>query len=196
MRAIPGLTVFRPGDANETAAAWRLALERSGPSAFALTRQNLVTLDPADVGDGVAHGGYTLKDADGGQPQVILLATGSEVQLAMAARTTLSAQGVATRVVSMPSWELWNEQSPAYRADVLPCDVPKLVIEAGCTQGWRGIIGDNGDIIGIDRFGESAPGDVVMEKFGFNVENVIAKATALVTGKRVQVEMNDRAAAS
>ncbi len=179
LRAIPNFTVFRPADANETLQAWKLAVQRSGPSAFALSRQNLAILPQIDnVTAGVARGGYVLADADG-PPDVILVATGSEVHLALAAQTELAASGVNARVVSMPSWELWKEQDDAYRAGVLPADVPKLAVEAGITTGWRDVLGAEADVIGIDRFGASAPGDVLMEKFGFTTDNVIARALAL-----------------
>jgi transketolase len=183
LRLIPRFTLFRPADANETAAAWKLSLERPGPSAFALTRQNLPVLaDQHRVAEGVRRGGYVLSEAPGGTPSVVLLATGSEVSLALEAREKLAGRGVEARVVSMPSWEVWREQDADYRGDVLPAGTPVLVVEAGATHGWRDIIGDNGTVIGLDRFGESAPGPVAMEKLGFNVENVVTHAERLASG--------------
>ncbi|MFQ5811228.1 MAG: transketolase C-terminal domain-containing protein, partial [Armatimonadota bacterium] len=181
LRAIPGLTLLRPADANETAAAWRVAIERSGPVAFALTRQKLPVLDADkyDVADGVPRGAYILAEAEAERPDVILIATGSEVHLALAAQGELAAKGVQARVVSMPSWELFDEQPAEYREHVLPPGAPKLAIEAGAARGWGDHVGLDGDVIGLDRFGASAPGDVVMEQLGFSVENVVARALAL-----------------
>ena len=189
LRSIPGLTVFRPADANETAASWRVALARKSPSAFALTRQNLPILDAGKVGDGVAHGAYVLEGAEE-EAHVIFVATGSEVALAIQARDELKSTGVDARVVSMPSLEIFKEQTPDYRASVLPCEVPKVVIEAGSTFGWRDVIGDNGTVIGIDHFGESAPADELMEKFGFNVANVVEKARAAINRAPRALEPN------
>ena len=182
LRAIPGLTVLRPADANETAAALRLALERAEPAALILTRQKLPVLDPAryPVTEGVARGGYILAEAEQGSPEIILLGTGSEVHLVMAARDALREQGVRARVVSMPSWEVWEEQPEAYRQQVLPDDVPKLAVEAGITQGWRDYVGDTGAVIGLDRFGASGPGAEVYKKLGFYVEHVVERALALI----------------
>ena len=176
LRAIPGLTVFRPADANETAAAWTTALGLTGPRAFALSRQALPILEiGADVmRKGVAKGAYVVAHADGKKkPDVVLIATGSEVHLALEARGALAYRGIAARVVSMPSWELFRAQSPRYRNSVLPKSARKVAIEAGVTLGWREWVGDKGGVIGLDRFGASAPGPVVMEKLGFNVENVV-----------------------
>jgi len=184
LRLIPNLTVFRPADANETAIAWRLAIERPGPAALALSRQKLPTLDPEQypVREGALRGAYVLAEATGGRPRVIIIATGSEVALALEAREALQADGIATRVVSMPCWEIFAEQPEAYRAEVLPPDIPKLAVEAGATLGWERWVGDGGDVIGIDRFGASAPGDTVMDKLGFNVPNVVARARRLANG--------------
>jgi transketolase len=185
MRAIPRFTSFRPADANETAASWRVALQRRGPSAFALSRQNLPVLgDAATIESGVARGAYVLSEAEGGGPDVVLLGTGSEVHLALSAQTALGDRDINARVVSMPSWELWLEQDEDYREGVLPSAVPVLAIEAGVGLGWREIVGDNGAIIGMGRFGESAPGEVVMSKLGFNLDNVVAQATELAGRKR------------
>jgi transketolase len=180
LRAIPGLTDFRPADANETAAAWRLALERTGPSFFALTRQDLPVIDPAanDTYAGVSKGAYVLEDAP--NPQVILIGTGSEVWPAVEAAKLLAAEGIAARVVSFPSWKLFEEQSAEYKASVLPAGVPKLAVEAGATLGWWKYVGQNGAVIGIDRFGASAPGPIVLANFGFTAENVAAKAKTLL----------------
>ena len=180
LRAVPGMTDFRPADANETAAAWRLALERTGPSFFALTRQDVPVIDPAthDVYAGVSKGAYVLGDT--ASPQVILIGTGSEVWPAVEAAKLLAAEGVAARVVSFPSWKLFEEQTPEYRASVLPAAVPKLAVEAGATLGWWKYVGQDGDVIGLDRFGASAPGAKVMAELGFTAENVAARAKALV----------------
>ena len=180
LRAVPNLTDFRPADANETAAAWRLALERTGPSFFALTRQDLPVIDPTahDVYAGVSKGAYILEDA--AKPQVILIGTGSEVWPCVEARKLLEADGIAARVVSFPSWEIFDEQSAAYKASVLPAGVPKLAVEAGSPLGWWKYVGQDGDIIGLDRFGASAPGPKAMAELGFSAENVAAKAKALV----------------
>ncbi len=181
LRAMPNMTVIRPADANETAEAWRVAIARRGPVAMALTRQNLPVLDPAKfpVREGVKRGAYVLAEAEGMAPDIVLIASGSEVQLALAARDKLAADKVWARVVSMPSWELFDEQPPEYRAEVLPPRVPKLAIEAGATLGWCKYVGENGSAIGVDRFGASAPGKVVLEKLGFNVDNVVTHAIKL-----------------
>jgi transketolase len=189
LRAIPHLTVIRPADANETVAAWRVALEhRKGPVALLLTRQKLPVLDRAVLAsaDGLARGAYVLADADGGRPKarssaVILIATGSEVQVALAAQTRLAGQGVRTRVVSMPSWELFERQPQSYRDEVLPPEVTaRLAIEAGVPLGWHRYIGDRGDVIGIEGFGASAPYKVLWEKYGFTAENVAARALEML----------------
>jgi transketolase len=176
LRAIPGLTVFRPADANETAAAWVTALSLKGPRAFALSRQALPILEVgADVmRKGVARGAYVVAEAEGGQkPDVVLIATGSEVHLALEARGALAYRGIATRVVSMPSWELFRAQTPRYRHTILPKTARKVAIEAGATLGWHEWVGEKGAVIGLDRFGASAPAAVAMEKLGFNVANVV-----------------------
>jgi transketolase len=184
LRAMPQLTVIRPADANETTVAWRVALtHQHGPVALALTRQNLPIFDRARMAaaDGLEQGAYVLLDAESGRPDMILIASGSEVALAVEAHTQLTQQGVQARVVSMPSWELFEVQPQAYREMVLPPSVRKrLAIEAGVPQGWRDYVGSEGDIIGLTRFGASAPGPVVMEKLGFNVTNVVARALKLL----------------
>ncbi len=180
LRAVPDLTDFRPADANETAAAWRIALERTGPSFFALSRQDLPVIDPAthDVYAGVSKGAYVLEDAS--NPQVVLIGTGSEVSTCVEAAKLLSTEGIRARVVSFPSWEIFDEQTAEYKAGVLPAGVPKLAVEAGAPLGWWKYVGQGGDVIGLDRFGASAPGPTVMEKLGFSAENVAARAKALV----------------
>jgi transketolase len=182
LRAMPNMTVMRPADANETAEAWRIAIQRQKPMCMALTRQKLPVLDAQryPIRQGVAKGGYVLAEAEGGKPQIVLIATGSEVQLALGAREELGKETIAACVVSMPCWELFDEQPADYRQQVLPKDVPKLAIEAGATLGWCRYVGDSGGVIGIDRFGASAPGNVAMEKLGFNVPNVVEHARKLV----------------
>jgi transketolase len=169
LRTIPGLVVMRPADANETAAAWRIAVERTtGPTALLLSRQGLPVLEEASEfgADGVARGAYVLINEEGGAPQIVLIATGGEVSLALDARAELAMRGIPARVVSMPSWELFREQSAEYRRSVLPEGTPRLAIEAGVTLGWGEIVGDGGAVIGIDRFGASAPGAEVAERLG------------------------------
>ncbi|MEO7324782.1 MAG: transketolase [Dokdonella sp.] len=184
LRAIPGLTLIRPADANETAVAWRIALEsRSRPVLLALTRQAVPTLDRTRLAsaDGVRKGAYMLSDADGAAPQLILIASGSEVGLILAASERLRGEGIPVRCVSMPSWNLFDAQTPAYRELVLPVNVrARLAVEAGSTQGWHRYVGDAGDVIGIDRFGASAPGDVVLREYGFTVDHVCERARALL----------------
>jgi transketolase len=179
-RAIPGLTDFRPADANETAAAWKLALERKGPSFFALSRQDLPVIDPAahDVFAGVSMGAYVLEDV--AKPQVVLIATGSEVWPCVEAAKLLEAEGIVARVVSFPSWKLFEEQSAEYKSSILPAGVPRLAVEAGATIGWWKYVGQDGDVIGLDRFGASAPGPKVLAELGFSAENVAARARKLV----------------
>jgi transketolase len=180
LRAVPGMTDFRPADANETAAAWRLALERKGPSFFALTRQNVPVFDSAahDFYAGVGKGAYVLQDA--ADPQVVLIGAGSEVWPVLDAAKLLASDGIRARVVSFPSWKIFEEQSAEYKASVLPAGVPRLAVEAGATQGWWKYVGLDGDVIGLDRFGASAPGPKVMAELGFSAENVAARAKKLV----------------
>jgi len=187
LRAIPNLTVIRPADATETAEAWRVALQTKGPVALALSRQSLPVLDRTKLTptDGVARGAYVLADADGGPPEIILMATGSEVHLALDAREQLAQQGVRARVVSTPSWELFEEQPQSYIDEVLPPEIiARVAIEAGVPQGWCRYVGEKGDVIGLSRFGASALGKVVMEKLGFSVENVVARALSAVNRRR------------
>jgi len=182
LRAVPNMWVFRPADANEVAESWKLMLQRTGgPSAIALSRQNLPIYDRTKYGSasGTSQGAYILVDTDM-TPDVVLIATGSEVSLAFEAAEALSGEGISARVVSMPCMELFNHQPEDYRSRVLPPDVPKLAIEAGVSFGWHKYILPGGDTVTIDHFGASAPGKIVMEKFGFSVENVVTKAKALV----------------
>ncbi len=180
LRAVPNLTDFRPADANETAAVWRLALERKGPAFFAFSRQDLPVIDPSgrDLYAAVSKGAYILEDPP--NPQVVLIGTGSELWPAVEAAKLLAGEGIHARVVSFPSWKLFEEQSPEYKASVLPANVPKLAVEAGATLGWWKYVGQDGAVIGLDRFGASAPGAKVLAELGFTAENVAAKARALV----------------
>ncbi|WP_019936738.1 transketolase [Bordetella sp. FB-8] len=184
LRSVPGLHVMRPADANETAQAWRLALEtKDRPTALVLTRQDVPTFDRTRfaAADGLRRGGYVLADAPGGEPALILIATGSEVALAMAAREQLLARHIAVRVVSLPCWTLFDAQEQAYRDAVLPASVgARLAIEAGVAQGWHRYIGDRGGVLGIDGYGASAPADVLLREYGFTVDNVCARALALL----------------
>lgn len=193
LRAIPGLNVVRPGDANETTYAWRTILERDssehsshfsvsemphqdGPSALALTRQNLPILEGTSY-EGVSKGGYILAEASTGTPQVILIATGSELQLAVEARTTLEAQGIGTRVVSMPCVEWFDAQDKAYRDEVLPPSVAaRVTVEAGIAMPWHRFAGDAGEIVSIEHFGASADYKTLFREFGFTPEAVVAAA--------------------
>jgi len=183
LRTIPGLVVLRPADANETAAAWRVAIERTnGPTALILSRQGLPVLEGGRAAAGLPRGAYVVADAE--EPRLVLLATGSEVALALEVRTKLAGHGVTARVVSMPSWELFAAQEDQYRLSVLPPTVPRLAVEAGVTLGWREWFGDDGGVVGIDRFGASAPGAEVAERLGLSVEAVVAKALEMVDLER------------
>jgi transketolase len=184
LRAIPGLVVIRPGDANETVEAWKAAVEIKGhPVALILSRQNIPVIDRAKYSDasGLRKGAYILAEADAGIPELILIATGSEVSLALAAREALAGKGISARVVSMPCWELFEEQDPEYKNKILPAHIKaRLVIEAGCSFGWCRYTGDGGGSVCIDHFGASAPGEVLMEKFGFTVENIVKNSLKLL----------------
>lgn len=184
LRAMPNLRVIRPADANETTSAWRSAMERTdGPTLLVLTRQNLPVFDRSVVApaDGLLKGGYVLSPEKGAIPRAILLATGSEVQLVLEAQKRLAAEGIDARVVSLPSWELFREQPAEYREQVLPPDVTsRLAVEAGASLGWREWVADRGGIIALDRFGASAPAGELFRRFGFTVENVVARAKELV----------------
>jgi transketolase len=181
MRAMPGMTVVRPADANETARAWRAAVEADGPLGLILTRQDVPVL--AETGDGAAEGltrgAYVLAEAEGGPPEIVLAASGSEVQHCLSAAATLAESGVRARVVSFPCWEWFDLQVPDYREQVFPPGVPVLSMEAGATFGWDRYADD---AIGIDHFGASAPGGVLMDKFGFTPEHVVERARALLDG--------------
>jgi transketolase len=185
MRLIPGVTVIRPADANETTHAWRVAMNhQGGPIALSLTRQGLPTIDRADGGSAseLEKGAYILKDASGSEPTLILIASGSEVSIALQAREALEAESIPTRVVSMPSWELFDQQDEGYRKQVLPANVSKRVsIEAGSTLGWQKYVGTEGITIGLDEFGESGPGQQLMEHFGFTAEYIVEKARSLIS---------------
>jgi transketolase len=180
LRAIPGLSVVRPADANETAWAWRTALEHTDrPTALALSRQNLPIFDRAEVGaaDGVAKGGYVLIESSSATPQVIIMASGSEVTIAVEAAKRLEAEGVGTRVVSMPCREWFDEQDDAYKQTVLPPNVKARVsVEAGIAMSWRDLVGDAGESVSIEHYGASAAASVLYEKFGFTPDNVVAAA--------------------
>jgi transketolase len=181
LRVIPGLVVFRPADANESVAAWKAAMELDGPAALVFTRQKLPVFAPDGVMEGVARGAYIKAEAEGGKPDVLLLATGSEVQLAMNAHKQLAKDGIKARVVSMTSWELFSRQNEAYRNQVLPPEVTARVsVEAGVSQGWHHWVGPKGKIISLDRFGASAPAETLFQKFGFTSEAVIDAARSLL----------------
>ena len=180
LRAVPDLTDYRPADANETAACWRLALERSGACFFALSRQDLPVIDATkqDVYANVSKGAYVLEDA--ANPQVILIGTGSEVWACVDAKKQLESEGIRARVVSMPSWEIYDEQPDGYKQSVMPDGVPKLAVEAGSPLGWWKYVGKDGGVIGLDRYGASAPGPTVLEKLGFTGPSVAARAKELI----------------
>ena len=184
LRSVPGLVVLRPADANETAVAWRIAVESDRrPVVLVLTRQHVPTQERSQAADaeGVRHGAYILAEAAGGKPELVLIASGSEVGLAMAAQQQLLEHGVRARVVSMPSWELFDEQPQSYRDDVLPPSLgPKLAIEMGVAQGWHRYVGQHGDVLAISGYGASAPGDTLMKEYGYTVDNVCQRAVALL----------------
>ncbi len=182
LRATPDIDVFRPADANETAVGWKVALAGDRPTALVLTRQGLPVLDAAQypVAD-AARGGYVLEGDD--DPEVLLIATGSEVHLCLEARKLLTEQGIRSRVVSLPSWELFEEQDEAYRDSVIPPDITaRVTVEAASTLGWERYAGLSGTVIGLERFGASAPGATVMKELGFTPERVAEAARALVGG--------------
>jgi transketolase len=186
LRAIPNLTVIRPADANETAVAWKVAVEtRDRPVLLALTRQAVATLDRSRYAsaEGLRRGAYVLSDAPQGKPALILIASGSELGLILAASERLQSEKIAVRCVSMPSWELFDVQPQSYREQVLPPDVPaRLAVEAGVTQGWERYTGNRGGMLGVERFGASAPASTLMREFGFTVDNVVARARKLLAG--------------
>jgi transketolase len=179
LRMVPNMVLIRPADASETAQAWVEALKRrDGPTALALSRQGLPVLEVP--GGSVARGAYTLAGTEG-KPELILIGTGSEVSLCLEAKEVLDKEGVKTRVVSMPSWELFERQDEGYRESVLPSSVrARVSVEAGSPIGWERYVGHGGAKIGLSRFGASAPGDLVLDKLGFNVENVVKTARSLL----------------
>jgi transketolase len=176
---MPNLRVIRPADANETARAWGIAVDRAGPTALILTRQEIPVLaETAERAEqGVPKGAYVLREAGGGPPQVVLIGTGSEVHVCLAAADLLASTGVAARVVSFPSWELFAVQTDRYRDEVLPAGIPRLAVEAASSFGWDRYADAT---VCIDRFGASAPGEVALEEFGFTAQNVAARAAALL----------------
>jgi transketolase len=180
MRAIPNLTVIRPADANETAVAWRAALENSrGPTALVLTRQNVPTMDRDKyaAAEGLLRGAYILAEAEGDKPDILLIGSGSEVQLLTGAQKKLAEENIGARVISMPSWELFDAQSKEYRDSVLLPEVKaRLAVEAGVAQGWSKYVGDRGAVLSIERYGASAPYQVLFEQYGYTVENVVRRA--------------------
>jgi transketolase len=188
LRAIPNLTVIRPADANETAEAWRMAIEhQDGPVAIILTRQNLPVIDRSKFHPaiGLRRGAYILADSATDEPEIILIATGSEVHLALEVYEKLRAEGIRARIVNMPSWELFEQQSEDYRNKILlPHIAARISIEAGATHGWHKYVGLEGETIGIDRFGASAPGKVLLQKFGFTPENLLNRVRTLLAKKQ------------
>jgi transketolase len=184
LRAIPNLALFRPADANEVRECWKAALRWDGPAALALTRQNVPVLDRSALASAekAARGAYTLREAGGGGPDVILVATGSEVEIALAAADVIEQEGAAVRVVSMPCWELFEQQDEGYQQEVLPRGVAaKVVVEAGIRQGWERWVGNDAAFVTIDRFGASAPYQVLYEKLGITTERVVAEAQRLLS---------------
>jgi transketolase len=183
LRAIPNLLVIRPGDANETIVAWQVALESHGPVALILSRQNIPTFNRSHfaLAEGLRRGAYVLADAIGGNPDLILISTGSELHLAVAAQQELAQRDVQVRVVSMPSWLLFDRQPHNYRDLVFPPQVTKrIAIEAGSPLGWHRYVGDGGDVIAVEQFGASAPGEIVLREYGFTVANVCRRALTLL----------------
>jgi transketolase len=189
LRGIPGLTVIRPADANETVEAWTFAVQHNGPTLLVLTRQTVAHLDRSGAKDpGVARGAYVLADVEGGSPDVILIGTGSEVSLCVLAREKLKSSGVNARVVSMPSWSLFEAQEDSYRESVLPRGVKKRVtVEAASPIGWHRWAGDEGAVVGLERFGASAPGQEVLDHLGFTADHVAAAALRLL-GKNKEAD--------
>ena len=186
LRSVPNMTVIRPADANETAQAWRVAIEHQyGPVCIVLTRQGIPIIDQKKYAEAksLEKGAYILSDCEG-EPDIILMASGSEVQLILAAQEELKNNKIEARVVSMPSWNLFDKQSAAYKAEVFPKNIRKrLAVEAGSSVGWMKYTTDDGDVLGIEKFGESAPGEEVMKEYGFTVENVMKRANDLLSKK-------------
>jgi transketolase len=194
LRATPNMTVFRPADANETTVGWRIALTRRNPTALVLTRQALPVLDAGamPVAD-AARGGYVLEGDD--DPAVLLIATGSEVHTALEARRLLTQEGTTSRVVSLPSWELFDEQPQSYRDDVIPPAVQaRVCVEAAATLGWERFAGSRGAIVGLDRFGASAPGATVLEQLGFTPRHVADEALRVLSAIREGGIIHDQTA--
>jgi transketolase len=200
LRAIPGLDVVRPADANETAVAWRTILEQPDrPAGFCLSRQNLPVLDRGASeqavrggegiasAEGTARGGYVLAEAAGGAPEVIIIGTGSEVRIALAAREELQREGTPTRVVSMPCVEWFTAQEASYRQEVLPPPIrARVSVEAGISLGWRAFVGDNGECVSLEHFGASAAYEVLYEQFGLTHERVVAAARSSLAASRAR----------
>lgn len=184
LRAMPGLSIIRPADANETSAAWNLAVtSKNKPTVLVLSRQNLPVLEHSAKlsTEGVSKGAYTVSPATGNQPEALLLGTGSEVSLAVEAQAKLKENGIDVAVVSMPSWDRFEEQDAAYKEQVLPKSVTaRLSLEMGSSMGWHKYVGNDGDVLAIDTFGASAPGEIVMNEYGFNVDNVVSKVTTML----------------
>jgi transketolase len=182
LRGVPGLTVIRPADPNETVEAWAFAVQHDGPTLLVLTRQTVAHLDRSEAIDpAVAHGAYVLADVEGGSPDVILIGTGSEVSLCVQAREKLKNIGVKARVVSMPSWSLFEAQEDSYRERVLPRGIKKRVtVEAGSPIGWHRWATDEGSVIGVERFGASAPGQEVLAHLGLTADHIAAAALRLL----------------
>jgi transketolase len=179
MRAIPNMTLIRPADANETAEAWRVAINHEdGPVSLVLTRQKCPLLNGS--GPGLAKGAYVLADAEGGPPEIVIMSSGSEVSLAVEARATLAERGVRARVVSMPSFELFAAQPASYRNSVLLPGIPRLAVEAGHPVSWYRWVGDQGVVIGLERFGASAPGPTIYKELGITAARIVDAATALI----------------
>jgi transketolase len=189
LRMIPGLTVLRPADANETVEAWRVALESKTASLLVLSRQDLAILDRSGANGDVSKGAYVISEAE--NADVTLLATGSEVELSLLARDMLAEHGVTARVVSMPSWELFEQQDDAYKASVLgEKGAPRVSVEAGTTMGWTKYTGDNGANVGMESYGASGNGKDVLKHFGFTVEHVAATALRLLGKDDVASELD------
>ena len=181
LRAVPHLIDFRPADANETAACWRLALEHKEASFMALSRQDLPILDPKklDIFEGVSKGAYVV-DHGSDQPDLLMLSTGAEVWQIIKAAAELKKEGIVARIISMPSWQLFERQPESYKLEVLPNHIPKFAVEAGASLGWWKWVGRHGDVLGLDRFGASAPGTLALEKLGFGVDNIVRRAKELL----------------
>jgi transketolase len=185
LRLIPNLDLWRPCDSSETAVAWMAAVERrDGPTALLLSRQNLpFNVRPNEIQDAIVRGGYVLAEASSAKPAAVLIATGSEVALALKARETLAAQGIPVRVVSMPSTTVFDRQEATYKAAVLPRGIPRVAVEAGVTDFWRKYVGLDGDAVGIDRFGESAPGAEVFRYLGVTAEAIVERTRSLLNAR-------------